>query len=112
MREYEQTSSFLIRQGKKKRKLERISTVHDKKNSQSRGGNMKRKGGAHGQKSAFEQDFTKKKEMYPQPGFMDHMTMQEGAYQAAVEQQQLCKHNLVTSRSAYKNPPVEYGTQL
>ena len=63
MRGDEQTSSFLIRQGKKKRKLERISTVYDKMSAQSRVAKFKKKGGggAHKSKSIFEQDFAKKK---------------------------------------------------
>jgi len=61
MRGDEEASSFLIRQGKKKRKLERISTVYDKMSAQSRVAKFKKKGGAHKSKSIFEQDFAKKK---------------------------------------------------
>ena len=55
-------------------------------------------------------DFNKGKAVEPQPPFVDHMTW-TATYEAALNQQALCKHNLDTIRTAMKKPPVK-GTWI
>nr|UMW88572.1 MHC class II antigen alpha chain [Siniperca chuatsi] len=52
-------------------------------------------------------DFINQKGVEPQPDFVDHMTYQEGVYQQAEAELQICKDNLKTLVTALKNPPVK-----
>uniref|UniRef100_A0A672FRF3 Ig-like domain-containing protein n=1 Tax=Salarias fasciatus TaxID=181472 RepID=A0A672FRF3_SALFA len=52
-------------------------------------------------------DFDKRVGVEPQPDFIDHMTYREGAYDAAVANQQICKSNLGNSRIGMKDIPLE-----
>ena len=53
-------------------------------------------------------DFINKKGVEPQPSFVDHMSYQEGTYDNAVANQEICRGNLKTAREAYKGLPVEH----
>ncbi|XP_076581476.1 RLA class II histocompatibility antigen, DP alpha-1 chain-like [Chaetodon auriga] len=52
-------------------------------------------------------DFINKKGVEPQPNFIDHMSYQEGTYESAVANQQICKQNLKVDLEAYNNPPLQ-----
>uniref|UniRef100_A0A3P9DR14 Mamu class II histocompatibility antigen, DR alpha chain-like n=1 Tax=Maylandia zebra TaxID=106582 RepID=A0A3P9DR14_9CICH len=53
-------------------------------------------------------DFNKKEEIYPQPPFVvNPFHYQEGTYEGAVANQQVCKQNLKVDMQAYKNPPLQ-----
>uniref|UniRef100_A0A7N8YD45 RLA class II histocompatibility antigen, DP alpha-1 chain-like n=1 Tax=Mastacembelus armatus TaxID=205130 RepID=A0A7N8YD45_9TELE len=52
-------------------------------------------------------DFVNKRGVEPQPSFIDHMSYEEGAYEGAVGQQQICKQNLKADLQSYKNPPLQ-----
>uniref|UniRef100_A0A7N8XBX8 RLA class II histocompatibility antigen, DP alpha-1 chain-like n=1 Tax=Mastacembelus armatus TaxID=205130 RepID=A0A7N8XBX8_9TELE len=53
-------------------------------------------------------DFINKKGVEPQPSFIDHMSYEEGTYEGAVANQQVCKQNLkLTHLQSYKNPPLQ-----
>ena len=54
-------------------------------------------------------DFVNNRGVEPQPSFIDHMTYEEGAYQAAVGNQQACKANLGVVRQAMKDFKLENG---
>uniref|UniRef100_A0A7N8WS77 RLA class II histocompatibility antigen, DP alpha-1 chain-like n=1 Tax=Mastacembelus armatus TaxID=205130 RepID=A0A7N8WS77_9TELE len=54
-------------------------------------------------------DFVNKRGVEPQPSFIDHMSYEEGAYEGAVGQQQICKQNLKADLQSYKNPPLQLG---
>lgn len=51
-------------------------------------------------------DFNKQTEVYPQPPFIDPMNY-PGGYDAAVADQQVCKHNIQNSRKGLKDFPLE-----
>ncbi|XP_044211897.1 RLA class II histocompatibility antigen, DP alpha-1 chain-like isoform X1 [Thunnus albacares] len=51
-------------------------------------------------------DFKNKKEVYPQPSFIDRIQYEEGAYDVAVANQQICKSNLKKSRVGMKDIPL------
>ncbi|XP_006809275.1 H-2 class II histocompatibility antigen, A-U alpha chain-like [Neolamprologus brichardi] len=51
-------------------------------------------------------DFNKQKEIYPQPPFVDPMTV-TGAYEQAVANQQICRANMQNSRKGMKDFPLE-----
>uniref|UniRef100_A0A7N8XIP5 Mamu class II histocompatibility antigen, DR alpha chain-like n=1 Tax=Mastacembelus armatus TaxID=205130 RepID=A0A7N8XIP5_9TELE len=52
-------------------------------------------------------DFVNKRGVEPQPSFIDHTSYEEGAYEGAVAQQQVCKQNLKLTRNAVKDLPLE-----
>ncbi|XP_047194918.1 H-2 class II histocompatibility antigen, A-U alpha chain-like [Hippoglossus stenolepis] len=52
-------------------------------------------------------DFINNRGVYPQPSFIDHMSYQEGVYQQAVANVQICKGNLGTLRQALKDFKLE-----
>ncbi|XP_028420557.1 mamu class II histocompatibility antigen, DR alpha chain, partial [Perca flavescens] len=53
-------------------------------------------------------DFINQRGVEPQPSFIDHITYQ-GAYEAAVANQQICRQNLKVAREALKEfPPKHY----
>ncbi|KAI3375943.1 hypothetical protein L3Q82_016360, partial [Scortum barcoo] len=52
-------------------------------------------------------DFKQGKGVEPQPSFIDQFNYEEGAYQSAVANVQICKQNLNTVREALKNVPPE-----
>ncbi|XP_070785679.1 mamu class II histocompatibility antigen, DR alpha chain-like [Enoplosus armatus] len=49
-------------------------------------------------------DFANKRGVEPQPDFIDHMSYQEGTYEQAVANQQICKQNLKIARDGIKEP--------
>uniref|UniRef100_A0A8C9XMA1 Ig-like domain-containing protein n=2 Tax=Sander lucioperca TaxID=283035 RepID=A0A8C9XMA1_SANLU len=53
-------------------------------------------------------DFINKRGVEPQPSFIDHITYQEGTYESAVANLQICRSNLKTLREALKDLPVEH----
>ncbi|MEQ2303729.1 hypothetical protein AMECASPLE_019903 [Ameca splendens] len=56
-------------------------------------------------------DFKKGEGVYPQPPFIDPIRYQEGAYEQAVANQQICRSNLKNSRIGMKDVPVEKGKE-
>nr|ADB43565.1 MHC class II antigen alpha chain [Verasper variegatus] len=52
-------------------------------------------------------DFINNRGVYPQPSFIDPMIYQEGVYQSAVANLQICKGNLDKSRRAMKDFKLE-----
>ncbi|XP_013855923.1 RLA class II histocompatibility antigen, DP alpha-1 chain [Austrofundulus limnaeus] len=52
-------------------------------------------------------DFKEKQGVYPQPPFIDPITYQEGVYEFAVANLQVCKSNLDVCRRGMKDIPVE-----
>lgn len=54
-------------------------------------------------------DFIQKRGVEPQPTFIDHIKYQEGVYESAVADQEICKSNLQTLRKAMKDVPPELG---
>ncbi|KAM7366656.1 hypothetical protein PAMP_016076 [Pampus punctatissimus] len=52
-------------------------------------------------------DFINKRGVEPQPDFIDHMSYEEGAYEGAVANQQVCRSNLKLVRDAMKDIPLE-----
>ncbi|XP_063324193.1 HLA class II histocompatibility antigen, DR alpha chain-like [Pelmatolapia mariae] len=53
-------------------------------------------------------DFNKQTYIYPLPPFIDPFTYQEGVYQQAVANLQVCKQNLQTLRKTMKDYPLEH----
>ncbi|KAG7232667.1 hypothetical protein INR49_008247, partial [Caranx melampygus] len=51
-------------------------------------------------------DFVNKKGVEPLPSFIDHISYPEGAYENAVNDQQICRSNLKVCRDALKDVPV------
>nr|AAB67867.1 MHC class II alpha [Morone saxatilis] len=51
-------------------------------------------------------DFINKKGVEPQPSFIDPFNYQEGVYEQAVANQQICRQNLEVERKAYKDLPL------
>lgn len=64
--------------------------------------------GLDGEEMAYA-DFNKQEMIYPQPPFIDPFTYQEGTYDTAVGNQQVCKTNLKMTRDAMKDIPLEHG---
>nr|AYN72159.1 MHC class II antigen alpha chain [Oreochromis niloticus] len=62
--------------------------------------------GLDGEEIAYA-DFNKQKLVYPQPPFIDPVIFEEGTYDTAVADQQICKHNLQNSRKGLKDFPLE-----
>lgn len=54
-------------------------------------------------------DFNKQKGVDSLPAFADHPHWQEGMYEEAVANQQICRQNLKVARSAMKDFPKELG---
>ncbi|XP_015260000.1 PREDICTED: mamu class II histocompatibility antigen, DR alpha chain-like [Cyprinodon variegatus] len=52
-------------------------------------------------------DFKKEKGEEPQPPFIDHMSYQEGTYETAVNDLNVCKFNLNATRKAMKDFPLK-----
>ncbi|XP_067446827.1 RLA class II histocompatibility antigen, DP alpha-1 chain-like isoform X2 [Thunnus thynnus] len=52
-------------------------------------------------------DFKNKRGVYPQPSFIDPIQYEEGTYDDAVANQQICKSNLNNSRVGMKDIPVK-----
>ncbi|XP_030580601.1 HLA class II histocompatibility antigen, DR alpha chain-like [Archocentrus centrarchus] len=53
-------------------------------------------------------DFNKHTGVEPQPPFVDHMSYQEGTYDTAVANQQICRSNLKIVRAAMKDFPTKH----
>ncbi|KAL6456309.1 hypothetical protein MHYP_G00348520 [Metynnis hypsauchen] len=58
----------------------------------------------HDEDEIFHADFKKQDLVNKLPEFTDPMSL-SGLYELGVSEQALCKHNLETAASAYKNPP-------
>nr|AYN72143.1 MHC class II antigen alpha chain [Oreochromis niloticus] len=52
-------------------------------------------------------DFNKQKYMYPQPSFIDPISYQEGVYEGAVANQQVCRENIKLFGKGMKDFPPE-----
>ncbi|XP_018542858.2 mamu class II histocompatibility antigen, DR alpha chain [Lates calcarifer] len=52
-------------------------------------------------------DFINKRGVEPQPSFIDHISYQEGTYEAAEADQQICRQNLKILRQVNKDVPLE-----
>ncbi|KAF0028813.1 hypothetical protein F2P81_017918 [Scophthalmus maximus] len=57
-------------------------------------------------------DFVNKRGVYPLPSFIDPITFQEGFYQQAEADLQICRSNLKNHQRIFKDTPLELGRDL
>nr|AEO44575.1 MHC class II antigen alpha chain [Oreochromis niloticus]AYN72122.1 MHC class II antigen alpha chain [Oreochromis niloticus] len=62
--------------------------------------------GLDGEEKAYA-DFNKKEEIYPQPPFVDRTTYEEGTYEQAVANQQVCREGIKNVGKGMKDFPPE-----
>uniref|UniRef100_A0A3B4H9A8 HLA class II histocompatibility antigen, DR alpha chain-like n=1 Tax=Pundamilia nyererei TaxID=303518 RepID=A0A3B4H9A8_9CICH len=62
--------------------------------------------GLDGEELAYA-DFNKQEMIYPLPPFIDPFTYQEGTYEAAVANLQICQQNLKTTDHVYRNTDID-----
>ncbi|XP_018530089.1 HLA class II histocompatibility antigen, DP alpha 1 chain [Lates calcarifer] len=53
-------------------------------------------------------DFINKRGVEPLPSFIDHISYQEGTYEQAEADQQICRQNLKVDQQMYKNTPLQF----